>query len=84
MAKEASKNVTDCPECNAGIHLRKAPFLGQIVTCRQCRAELEVVSRQPLALADSPAEMVDSGRSRRWPEERTARRPRGRGDDGDW
>lgn len=44
-----SSAVAPCPECGHKISLKK-PRLGQMVTCRQCDAELEVIEIKPLEL----------------------------------
>jgi lysine biosynthesis protein LysW len=50
MGKKATKALTVCLDCGAEIRFRRAPHLGQIVTCTQCDTILEVVSRNPLEL----------------------------------
>lgn len=50
MGKNGTKALAICPDCSAEIRFRKAPHLGQIVTCTQCDTTLEVVSRKPLEL----------------------------------
>lgn len=44
------KVITACPDCNSEIRFRKAPHLGQLVTCHNCQTSLEVVRRDPLEL----------------------------------
>lgn len=44
------KVIGVCPDCNAEIRFRKAPHLGQLVTCHNCQTSLEVVRRDPLEL----------------------------------
>lgn len=41
---------TICPGCDEDIYIPKRPRLGDIITCRSCEAELEVVSTNPLEL----------------------------------
>lgn len=50
----------ECPECAASITLRDA-IKGEILTCAECGAELEVTSVQPPALALAPREEEDWG-----------------------
>lgn len=45
-----AKHIGICPECGAEIKFKRAPFLGQIVTCHHCEIDLEVVNRFPLEL----------------------------------
>lgn len=63
MGKKATKALATCPDCGADIRFRKAPHLGQMVTCTRCETTLEVVSRTPLqldwAFADPFAEEYD-------------------------
>ena len=44
------KVIGVCPDCNAEIRFRKAPHLGQLVSCHNCQTSLEVVRRDPLEL----------------------------------
>lgn len=44
------KVISTCPDCNAEIRFRKAPHLGQLITCHNCQTSLEVVRRNPLEL----------------------------------
>lgn len=50
MSTETAKNVGTCPECGADVRFKKPPLLGQMITCRRCHAQLEVVRRTPIAL----------------------------------
>lgn len=50
-----------CPECDAKISLPKGTVEGEIVSCPDCGAELEVVSTNPLALDLAPEEEEDWG-----------------------
>jgi alpha-aminoadipate carrier protein LysW len=49
-----------CPECEASIPMVK-PIKGEIITCPDCGAELELVSENPLTLALAPKEEEDWG-----------------------
>jgi len=49
-----------CPECDAEINLQ-SPMKGEIVTCPDCGAELEVVALEPLTLELAPEEEEDWG-----------------------
>jgi alpha-aminoadipate/glutamate carrier protein LysW len=49
-----------CPECDAEINL-KDPMKGEICTCPDCGAELEVVGLIPLTLELAPEEEEDWG-----------------------
>ena len=39
-----------CPECDTAVELGFSPSQGQIVTCSDCLAQLEVISTAPLEL----------------------------------
>ena len=39
-----------CPECDEEVTFRKKPRLGQMVSCRSCGEELQVISLRPLEL----------------------------------
>ncbi len=49
-----------CPECDNEIRLDK-PIRGEIVTCSDCGAELEVTNENPLQLDLAPQEEEDWG-----------------------
>lgn len=50
MSRNSIKVLGICPDCNSEIRFRKAPHLGQLVTCHNCETSLEVVRRDPLEL----------------------------------
>jgi alpha-aminoadipate carrier protein LysW len=47
-----------CPYCGAKVALQKSSRVGSIVYCKDCDAELEILSLNPLEL-DSPLEGDD-------------------------
>ena len=49
-----------CPECEANIGLN-SPMRGEIVTCPDCGADLEVTSLSPLTLELAPMTEEDYG-----------------------
>jgi len=49
-----------CPECEAEIHLEN-PMRGEIVSCPDCGAELEVTSISPITLELAPMAEEDYG-----------------------
>jgi len=51
----------ECPECGAMIGVEEDAMEGEIVTCRDCGAELEIVSVDPLEFDLAPSEMEDWG-----------------------
>jgi len=51
----------NCPECDATITLAGDVMEGEIVTCAECGAELEVVSTNPPELALAPEVEEDWG-----------------------
>ncbi|GAB4127325.1 MAG: lysine biosynthesis protein LysW [Roseiflexaceae bacterium] len=50
-----------CPECEASISLPSGTVEGEIVTCPDCGAELEVISVDPPELALAPEVGEDWG-----------------------
>jgi alpha-aminoadipate carrier protein LysW len=50
-----------CPECDAPVVFTRPPLSGQVVSCGGCGAELEVTSREPLALQLAPEVEEDWG-----------------------
>lgn len=53
--------TTACPECDQSIELDETPRLSEIVSCPECRGELEVVSTDPVTLAVAPEPEEDWG-----------------------
>ena len=50
-----------CPECGASVDLDYDVVEGEIITCEECGAELEVISVNPLELELAPEEEEDWG-----------------------
>jgi alpha-aminoadipate carrier protein LysW len=50
-----------CPECNAQVTLRDGVERGEVVTCAECNAELEVIGLDPSRFVLAPPEEVDWG-----------------------
>jgi alpha-aminoadipate carrier protein LysW len=50
-----------CPECEGLISFDRPPLSGQIATCSDCGAELEVISRDPIKLELAPEVEEDWG-----------------------
>ena len=50
-----------CPECGASVDLDYDVVEGEIITCEECGAELEVISANPLELELAPEEEEDWG-----------------------
>lgn len=50
MNMAQSKNIGLCPECGEEVRFKKLPYVGQLMTCRRCSAQLEVVRKSPIAL----------------------------------
>lgn len=53
--------TAECPECAAEITLGPKTVKGEILTCDECGAELEVVSLDPPTLELAPDEEEDWG-----------------------
>jgi alpha-aminoadipate carrier protein LysW len=50
-----------CPECDAGVALEDDATSGEILTCGDCGAELELTGLDPVALELAPEEEEDWG-----------------------
>lgn len=53
--------TAECPECAAQVRFDRPPLAGQIASCAECGAELEVTSRDPLRLELAPEVEEDWG-----------------------
>jgi alpha-aminoadipate carrier protein LysW len=53
--------MVSCPECDAKVTIPEPVRLNEIVECAECRAELEVVSVEPLLVALAPEAEEDWG-----------------------
>jgi alpha-aminoadipate carrier protein LysW len=52
---------TTCPECDGEVSFARSPLAGQVTTCSQCGAELEVTSVDPLKVELAPEVEEDWG-----------------------
>ncbi len=57
----ATKISAECPECAGTIALYSNTLKGEIVTCPDCGAELEVTGVNPITLDVAPQEEEDWG-----------------------
>lgn len=48
---QGNQRIGICPECDEEIRFRKAPRVGQTLSCPECYADLEVVELNPIELA---------------------------------
>ncbi|MEV6032894.1 lysine biosynthesis protein LysW [Nonomuraea sp. NPDC052116] len=53
--------MADCPECESGLRAEGSLRVHEIIECAECRAELEVVSLNPLLVALAPEIEEDWG-----------------------
>ena len=53
--------MANCPECEAALELEDGVEKGEIVTCPDCGADLEVVGTDPVELDLAPEEEEDWG-----------------------
>ena len=53
--------AAECPVCDAEVELGAATVEGELVECPDCGSELEVVSLEPLELAEAPEAEEDWG-----------------------
>ena len=50
-----------CPECAANVGVGDDPELNEIIVCRECAGEIEVISVDPVVLARAPEAEEDWG-----------------------
>ena len=50
-----------CPECDARVAVDDGTVRGEVVQCRECGAELEVVALDPVRFELAPPEEEDWG-----------------------
>lgn len=50
MNMAQSKNIGLCPDCGEEVRFKKMPYVGQLITCRRCSAQLEVMRKSPVDL----------------------------------
>lgn len=53
--------MSNCPECDARVHMSAESRAGEILVCGECHAELEVVAVNPVELALAPDVEEDWG-----------------------
>lgn len=53
--------MAKCPECDADVTVGAGTVKGEIVTCRDCGAELEITAVSPVTLALAPEVEEDWG-----------------------
>jgi alpha-aminoadipate carrier protein LysW len=53
--------MPECVICGAEVTLNRDAVKGELVECKECGTELEVVSTDPVALAEAPKEEEDWG-----------------------
>ena len=51
----------ECPICAADVAVAKDAIAGEVLTCDDCGAELELTSIDPVALAEAPTAEEDWG-----------------------
>jgi len=52
---------TNCPVCDAEVVFDEGVEVGELVECDDCGSELEIVSLNPLEVAEAPQEEEDWG-----------------------
>jgi len=53
--------MSECVVCGAEVSLDDSTLQGELVECPECGSELEVVSVDPIELAQAPTEQEDWG-----------------------
>lgn len=61
MATESSTYKAACPVCEADVTLPPDALAGEIVSCNDCGAELEIESVAPASLIEAPEVAEDWG-----------------------
>lgn len=56
-----NKNQIQCPDCEGNILLDSSTEKGEVVRCKDCSVDLEVVSLQPLKINHLPKMDEDWG-----------------------
>ncbi len=57
----ATQTTSACPECAADVSFTRAPLQGEVVRCKECKAELEVTNTAPIELTLAPQVEEDWG-----------------------
>lgn len=55
------RKSSECPVCAADVEINSDVVLGELITCPECGAELEIINLEPLELAEAPQEEEDWG-----------------------
>lgn len=53
--------MSDCPVCDFDVTAPEDPIEGELLECEDCGIELEVLSVDPIVLAEAPEEEEDWG-----------------------
>ncbi len=61
VSSTATQTTAECPECAGTIPFNGSTLKGEIVTCPDCGAELEVTGVNPITLDLAPKEEEDWG-----------------------
>ena len=57
----SDEKTTKCPKCDGDLTLADNTEVGEIITCDECSAELEVTNLDPVTLVDAPEVQEDWG-----------------------
>jgi alpha-aminoadipate/glutamate carrier protein LysW len=53
--------MTICPECNGSLQFPTDLRVGEVIICKSCQAQLEVINKNPLELVLAPEVEEDWG-----------------------
>ena len=53
--------MAKCPECDASVTVGAGTVKGEIISCPECAAELEITAVSPITLALAPEAQEDWG-----------------------
>ncbi len=56
-----NSNTAPCPICDASVRVASDAMENELISCPDCGAELEILSLQPLTLAEAPETQEDWG-----------------------
>ncbi len=53
--------MENCPECDAHLQVSNDLRIGEVIVCKSCQAQLEVINKNPLELILAPEIEEDWG-----------------------
>lgn len=56
-----TEETCNCIECDAQIEIERKPLMGEILVCKECGVELEVINNDPIKVEMAPEVEEDWG-----------------------